>query len=408
MSSIHGYTSTIFSWAQVVEERFQMKPEERLSLPIFDIVQQFQKEVKSSQDVQLNMADLAQKIKILSQEKLKYYDSSLFGFIKKWFSRLRNLYTIGNFKSSAEWGLQLSKEYLKKIKQSQIPDQANHLISQEPSEQREEVKDISIAKDVIIHRSDDDEESDDSTIYYDIIDEDVVIVHSDDDEESDDSTIYYDVINNEEEFFNDELTQEDQKKIDNEKTGNESEDADKLQQLRKKQTQEIVKENTTIKLPKDEMISTFHTIWQHASEEERELIANIWQTMTKEAEVMTWKSKVNSKDYQIELKKEISGSHSQIPIGKLVLKKKMMIAFSEEKLSNSNQYVKILSFPDKGLCHRVGIGWLAKDVAVQRILIREDAQGNIMCTVEAMGQNLEMSAEKALAFWKGAQWHKMS
>lgn len=155
--------------------------------------------------------------------------------------------------------------------------------------------------------------------------------------------------------------------------------------------------------PKENMIETFGAIWKHASEAEREYIQKIWTTILKPAKVLDWKPTSKPGEYQLELNEEIMGNHPDLPLGELIVKKKMKIDFIEEKTSG-NHYRQVIQFPDKGVLIRIGIGWLSKDSPLERLLI-EEKQGQIWCTVEALGQSIARSAEETLAFWKKAHWN---
>lgn len=157
--------------------------------------------------------------------------------------------------------------------------------------------------------------------------------------------------------------------------------------------------------PKKEMLQTFQTIWKHASEAERDYIENMWSKVMQKSHILNWESSGKTNEYQLELQQEVVGSHSEIPMGQLVLKKKIKIAFSEEKISGMNAYRHVISFLDKGVCFRIGIGWPSKDTPLERIMIEENQQHKIMCTVEAMGQSITRSGEEALAFWKKTHWN---
>ncbi len=156
--------------------------------------------------------------------------------------------------------------------------------------------------------------------------------------------------------------------------------------------------------PKEEMIQTFQNVWKHASETERNYIKNMWAMIMKPVHVINWKSFGNSNEYELELEKEILGTHPDFPIGQLILKQKMKIALFEEKEQEANHYRQIIDFPDKGICFRIGIGWLSKDSAVERIFVEENQQQEIWCTVKALGQSIARSSDETLAFWKKAQW----
>lgn len=157
--------------------------------------------------------------------------------------------------------------------------------------------------------------------------------------------------------------------------------------------------------PKEEMIETFQSIWKHASQAERTYIQKIWSAIMQSAHVLNWKPTGKSDEYQLELKEEVMGSHPDIPFGELILKEKMKISFFEDKILGTNRYRQVIHFPDKGVAIRIGMGWLSKENPLQQIIIEEQQQGEIWCTVEVFGQSVARSAQDALAFWEKARWH---
>lgn len=156
---------------------------------------------------------------------------------------------------------------------------------------------------------------------------------------------------------------------------------------------------------KEAMIDTFQTIWKYASQAERDYIGKMWALIIKPAHVLKWNVSDRSHEYQLELREEMIGSHPDIPVGQLIIKQKMKIVFSEEKIPGTNTYRQIIQFPNKGVCFRLGIGWLSKESPLERILIEEKSQHQIVCTVEALGQKIARPAEEALAFWKKTEWN---
>jgi hypothetical protein len=115
-----------------------------------------------------------------------------------------------------------------------------------------------------------------------------------------------------------------------------------------------MKEPNLHKTPKDNMIDTFQTIWKHASQAEKDFITKIWASIIKPAEILKWAPTAKKNEYHLELKHEVSGSHQDVPFGKIVLKKKMAILFSEEKISGINTFRQVISFSDNGFCFRMG------------------------------------------------------
>jgi hypothetical protein len=156
--------------------------------------------------------------------------------------------------------------------------------------------------------------------------------------------------------------------------------------------------------PKKAMMQTFEIIWKHASQTEREYIKEMWGIVMKPARVLSWQPFHSENEYEMELEQEIVGSHPEIPLGEVIVERKMKIAFSEEKVPGKKHYRQVISFPDQGIRIRVGIGWLSKESPLERIFIEEKGQ-EIWCHVEAMGQSLSRSADETLAFWNKTKWN---
>jgi hypothetical protein len=156
--------------------------------------------------------------------------------------------------------------------------------------------------------------------------------------------------------------------------------------------------------PKENAIETCASIWQHANKKEKELIQSILRTMLKPAKVVQWKPTGKTNEYELKLDHEVLGSHPEIPIGQIVLKPKVTLAFLEELIPGTQKYRKVIAFPDQGICHRMGIGWLSKETPLQRIVIEEDQKDNVWCTVEGFGQSIVKPADVTLSFWNKMKW----
>lgn len=154
--------------------------------------------------------------------------------------------------------------------------------------------------------------------------------------------------------------------------------------------------------PKEEMIKTFQSVWQHASPCERDWIKNLGQALIRKAEVIKWEKSGDSNEYSLEISNELYGTHSNLHIGKLVMKQKMKIAFSEEKLLESWQHRKMITFPDKGLCHKMGWGYFSKETSLERIIIEEHQE--VLCTLEAFGKTVVENPILLLDFLNEIQW----
>jgi hypothetical protein len=119
-----------------VDERIDMPTEKRETLPMHIIVKEFQSYVDQPNQEPRTAALLANRIKILSEEKQKYYETSPYGGVKKFLSRFMNMFRFGRFKSSADLGLEFTKPYSYALNPKFICDQStfNELLS--PLEQQ--------------------------------------------------------------------------------------------------------------------------------------------------------------------------------------------------------------------------------------------------------------------------------
>lgn len=99
-----------------VNARFEpeVSKEQRAALPLHTIVYDFQKNMSELKTLPVASL-LADRVKILSQEKIEYYETTRFGFIKKFFSSLRNYITLGTFTSTGQLGLNLATQLLNSI-----------------------------------------------------------------------------------------------------------------------------------------------------------------------------------------------------------------------------------------------------------------------------------------------------
>ena len=149
---------------------------------------------------------------------------------------------------------------------------------------------------------------------------------------------------------------------------------DKVVQILPKGTDKVG-ETPTISLdalnPKQKMLYTFQSIWKHASLDTKTYILEIWKVISKDFSISKWESGPNQNEYQIELAKEMSGTHPKLPVGSVILKQKIQITFLEEKASDQSPFNHIIVFSNKDFCHRVGNSWVGKDTAIERIIFAE-------------------------------------
>lgn len=102
-------------WMQEVDTRMHMPPEERNSLPLHNIIKAFKEYIeKGPTDDPKKIAQLANRIKILSEGRLNYYENSSIGSIVKEISSIANLLDIDIYKTSGAIGMELSTPHIPK------------------------------------------------------------------------------------------------------------------------------------------------------------------------------------------------------------------------------------------------------------------------------------------------------
>lgn len=109
---------------QEVDQRWHLKPEARQSLPLHSIIDVFKELTTELHDK--DIYSLSQKVKVLSEEKLNYYNQCLFRFVLKIFSSVRNWWNHGQFISSGQLGYNLSSTFIDQyqsppLKKSEAP-----------------------------------------------------------------------------------------------------------------------------------------------------------------------------------------------------------------------------------------------------------------------------------------------
>lgn len=403
MQKINSYL--VHDWILAIETRFEMESEERQALPLYQIILDFKCYIESDQQ-DLNdkeKIELAQKIKVLSEEKIEYYRSSRFGFIKQIFSTLRNGWLIGRWQSSGQIGLELSQQVL------------NQTSLEQPNEEDSEAIPTWIKKK--LQRQKKKQEGKDKTNkQIQIIGKNLPSIPPIDDSQKpiqnsskvefiqDDDSKKVSVEEQPVQKIN-EIHQEDQK-IGRQDLDSES---DQIDLPKEKSTPILLKniqvaQSPKIKTPLEEMIETFQTVWKNAGSAKIVFAQKIWKVMMNKAEVLSWKPTDQANEYQLELKREVFGNHSQIPIGYFVLKQNMKIAFSEKYDSASRLYQQIITFSDNGICHRVGKGWFSKETPIEHVIIEEDFYQDIWCGAEVLGRQVEIPSNEILEFLMETEW----
>ena len=443
-------------WIRNVDFRFEhMKPTERRSLPLHEIVKKFAQYREGNQP-NLNsekMASIAGRIKILSQEKVVYYQSTRFGFIKQFFSCLRNAFRMGRFTSSGQLGLELSQRFLTEhpltksqetasnpgeeplaVLTSQTDETARddlliendeenthcHVTGEEREAREESLDDLEKVKD----KDSEFVDARDNAWFDELIAQGVphYIFDLEQIEEQKNLEEGFEIEEDDDEKFYDAFETFDEQAIEVQKTnavlnlspfienGEASFSLKKEKKVIRAATKDIppkivmaVKENPSL-TPQEEMFNTMGTIWKQASEIENVWIQNIWAIIMKSAKVDKWKSTGQLNEYQLELTQEVIGTNPELQRGKLVIKQKMKVIFSEENIPSTEKYRQVITFPDKGICCRMGMGWLSKDIAVDRILVEEDRQHRIWCNVEAMGKRVRGAGVVILNFFAKTEW----
>lgn len=97
-------------------ETLVVSREKNKSHSMHEIVSHFHaliKTMNTNEDYDINtrkdIKTLADRIKKLSEEKIAYYQATRFAFIQRFFSSLRNLFTLRTFTNSAQLGIELTK-----------------------------------------------------------------------------------------------------------------------------------------------------------------------------------------------------------------------------------------------------------------------------------------------------------
>lgn len=395
-------------WISEVETRFEMNCDERRSLPLYEIIKNFKFYIESNQQ-DLNeqeKVEFAEKVKTLSEEKLDYYRSSRFGFIKQIFSAFRNGLLMGRWQSSGLIGLELSQQIIHQSRLTALNDEDNEAIPTWIKKRNLRAKmnqqglNKTSKRNQISEKSSELIPSDDTKP----ISDDLKSPLSDDLKKRLNDTEVKSVSTNDCKKTIDKKL--DIKEMDRKDLVSES----KQTHLPKEKKRGVVKKIQTVKPPKvktanEKMMETFETVWKSANSREKAFVLEVWQTLTSKAEVISWTPTDKSDEFQLELKCEVSGTQPEIPIGYLVLKQKMKVAFSGKYDLESHCYKHSLIFSDQGVCHRVGIGWFAKDTSIKSITIEEDSYQSIWCSGEVLGQKFVLSSEDILDFFKQIQWN---
>lgn len=106
-------SNNIPPWMLEIDARMHMPPEERDTLPLHDIIKGYKEYVEKGQiEDPKKAAQLANRIKILAEGRLNYYEDSSFGIIIKEISSIANLLDIGTYETSGTIGIELSKPYI--------------------------------------------------------------------------------------------------------------------------------------------------------------------------------------------------------------------------------------------------------------------------------------------------------
>jgi hypothetical protein len=411
-------------WMQEVNARIENPPPNRDSLPLHEIVKQFKKAMDD------NKVDtkLAERIQTLSEEKKKYYQKG-FGFVKQFFSSLRNLFHLGQFSSSGTLGVQYAGQFIKEHPSFPAgPKMEEPKLEVDVKEEKIPVAETSIMKTLAKAEEQQLEELEKEEI------------------ESDESSVYESAESSpiETPFFtptptgspppegfhqiegevgepyeaatqadHDELMEKLQKAAEEEKkkeaqlikqgpkieekvSEKASKEEEPIREIGAPSTKEKIKPKEVAPIKetppsgkvdlKDEMYVTFFTIWTNATPEERVNILKIWKILTELADVVKWEPVKNMANvFQLELKEGLVGEAEGVP-GQTLFTSTMKIAFSEEKVDETYQFV--MTFLEGGIMQKIKLA-----VPVERIIIKGD-----MVTVEAKVNFLIKKALKAIGY----------
>ncbi len=353
------FKAPIPDWINQIEIRYQkMQPQERQTLPFYEIIWQFKNQLDqpTPQVKTEQLFNLVKKIKILSKEKLNYYQTSRFGFIKNFFSALRQAIKVGCWINSGQLGLNLSKEFIRNYKQ-EIEDRKLKEVEVEDLKLKEIEKSLSSPQNI-----------------------------------------------KKEELEQLTLEPEDEELERNNGVEEEIWDQEMLEMALRQSLEEMPDGKPPLKAvetSKYNMLETVASVWEHATLDEKGGIQEVWATILKQAEVVKWEKTSQSNEYDLELSRELMGKKSSLA-GNFFLQKEMTLRFQEELLENSDRYRKIINFPKGGLTYK----FLTFNSSLNRIIVEEE-KGNIKCKVEfnLLGtQNFTFSLPEAKLFWSQVSW----
>ncbi len=142
--------------------------------------------------------------------------------------------------------------------------------------------------------------------------------------------------------------------------------------------------------PKEEMNLIFSAIWSHADMDTRNFIKEIWETITQSADVVKWepvKTKRNEEEYQLVLKKEVTGTYSKfyMSVGSIILKQNMRITFRETRNSD-NSMIQIITFPDQGISGSALYGAVKDKI---NCLYFFKSEGSLYCQAKTINNRTE-------------------
>lgn len=374
-----------------VNERLELKPEVRKALPIHSIINIFRTIVAEKQDEKVYT--LSKKVQLLSQEKLEYYNSRLFGLVLRLFSSLRNFWNSGKFISSGQMGLDLSTAYIKanlKKFEPAVPEVPSVIkIEEKPnkvdSPPQPEIK---------------------------LTESNSLPIPLDKKEELPVSTSSSSSLEQLKASCNQEAQQID---VPFALTPTSPPKSPEAITVTTPISEKVKKENAKLqelqKLKDDVMsgphaplIKSLSAICKQAGELERTYIELIFAAIVSCGKLKNWNQSHNT--FHLEFHKEIKGKHSDLPgyVECFILNQKMKITFSEENDTKKNTVQYVLKFEENSICARGKILFVTSDFSINKLII-EKGPDQMMCKLETwLGMSIERDADTTLSTWKGTKW----
>lgn len=348
------------------------EPTKLSSISIYEIVRNFN-HANDIAIVKYTSGDIAKKIGFLSKCKQEYYASARFGWIREFFSALRNQITLGVFTSSAQLGLDLSNRILEKMSSETSQTLVLNQLNQEqieasqsevesPSQDGERKEDIVDSKDISIVPP---------TLPSIDVAKDIP-APSKDISNADGSNVAS------QPSFNMGPSEKDEKAPES------------VAILQDSAKIEIQKENELTVSANDCMMETIFNLWKDLIPEDKKDLIQLWFCMMREAKVIRWEEIPSESDskkrYYVELQNGMTGKNPKV-IGNTNIRKNMVVDFFDEGDK------KVICFPNHGIVHKVSLLGYSVEVPLKKIVIE---RSKIDESTKAIKQGMFLMIEAAL------------